>query len=107
MHIPVKREVKNGKDRYLGNVISQKDLELVFEKTENILVGMGNSLHNGQIGAQPAVFPDSSPCDYCDYKGICRHFDSIGERRYDKTSNFSSALNQLRNESIKEDGHEC
>lgn len=107
MHIPVKREVKNGKDRYLGNVISQKDLELVFEKTENMLVGMGNSLHNGQIGAQPAVFPDSSPCDYCDYKGICRHFESIGERRYDKTSNFSSALNQLRNESIKEDGHEC
>lgn len=74
MFIPVKYDEK--KCAFSGSLIGLKEMKLLSEKVENILREMGDSLHQGQIQAEP-VFSQSTTsvyndaCKYCDYKTVC------------------------------------
>ena len=61
------------KDKKLtGNCYSQKQFDLLSERVDNKIVGMGNSLHKGEFSVCPTgSTEDELPCKYCGYRSIC------------------------------------
>ncbi len=56
-----------------GAFLSLNGFRNLKKKTDEMLINMGASLHNGRIEAVPLFkSEDKSPCRYCDYKEICR-----------------------------------
>lgn len=54
-------------DKFKGSLIDFSLLQKLYDKVEDNLKNMGNSLHEGRIEAVPI----ESKCDYCDYKSVC------------------------------------
>ena len=49
-----------------------------------LFVKMGSAVYAGEIAAMPLVDGNKSACDYCDYYGVCRHEEGVGERLFQK-----------------------
>lgn len=74
LYIPV--DFKKG--TMSGSLISLKQLELLKDKADKILVDMANELHSGSIPALPASGANyKMVCDYCDYKSVCGFEENI------------------------------
>lgn len=74
MFIPVKYDKKD--NCFKGSLIGLKEMGLLSDKVSSILKQMGDSLHNGEIQAEPvySVHQTSAyydACTYCDYKSVC------------------------------------
>ena len=90
--IPAKIDARSKKLR--GNFISVMQLEKLGKKMDEIIAGMGNSLHDGIIPAKPAFGPGhSETCTYCDYKDICMKEDP--EFRYIPKMNHEESIRVL------------
>lgn len=70
------------KGRMKGTFLSLKGFKALNEKTDSILISMGESLHKGEIAALPVIGTSSYQytCTYCDFKDVCRRTDT-GARR--------------------------
>lgn len=90
--IPAKINKKSGK--LTGNLISSEELKKLNKKVDEILIKMGDCLHNGKIEVLP-VSEDS--CKNCDYKSIC-HFEDGDEMRIIKELSHEEALEELMRE---------
>ena len=42
---------------------------------------MAGGLYGGDIDAEPWVRGNTRPCDWCDFRSICRHVDGRHERQ--------------------------
>lgn len=74
LYIPV--DFKKGK--MSGSLISLKQLELLKNKADKILIEMANELHSGSIPALPVSGANyKTVCDYCDYKSVCGFEENI------------------------------
>ncbi|MCQ2479358.1 MAG: PD-(D/E)XK nuclease family protein, partial [Clostridia bacterium] len=62
--IPVKQTKDN---KFTGSLIDFSLLQSLYEKVEDNLKNMGNSLHEGKIQAVPI----ENKCEFCDYRSIC------------------------------------
>ena len=67
--IPVSRK----KNEITGSLISLEMLGRLEKKVESLLVQMAESLHSGDIAGKPHEKGQSSACDYCDYRKVCRY----------------------------------
>lgn len=68
--IPAKYDAK--KDCFKGDFISMKQFEALAEKLDGYIKEIGNSIHDGAVGACPvAGLGHGDTCDYCDYAEVC------------------------------------
>ena len=80
LYIPV--DFKKGK--MSGSLISLKQLELLKNKADEILVEMADELHSGKIPALPVSGANyKTVCDYCDYKAVCGFEETIPLNKLD------------------------
>lgn len=59
---------------------SLEELGRTARLVEEKIAGMAELLHSGEIAAEPAV-SDSSPCRFCEYRGVCGFEEGDPERR--------------------------
>ena len=55
-----------------ASLASLEELGRISEYINGLLMGMAQTLLNGDISALPAEHDDRTACDYCDYAEICR-----------------------------------
>ncbi len=64
--------------RASGNIISERDFDMLIRFVHEKTKRLGSDMHKGIIDKNPYRMNDSSkknPCEYCDFKSICR-FDT-------------------------------
>ena len=68
LFVPAKLN-KEGKPT--GNVVTRHQFDLLRKTVEELLVGMADTLANGDIAALPLQKGNTTPCTYCDYRAVC------------------------------------
>lgn len=88
--IPIKID-KNGEIG--GNVITSEQMKKLGEKMNKVIADMGNNLHEGNIDSMPVTISGGyDPCDYCNYKAVCRNKDKKEET---ELLSFNEVIKQL------------
>ena len=54
-----------------GNVVTLRQFDLLRKTVEALLVGMADTLAQGDIAALPLQKGNTLPCTYCDYRAVC------------------------------------
>ena len=78
-------------------MLSRDDFNTVFNYVELLLQNIGNKIMNGAIAPNPLSVKDKIPCDYCDYKTVCR-FDPFNSCNNGIDSNNANALELMKKE---------
>ena len=68
LFVPAKLN-KEGKPT--GNVVTLHQFDLLRKTVETLLVGMADTLAQGDIAALPLQKGNTLPCTYCDYRAVC------------------------------------
>ena len=68
LFVPAKLN-KEGKPT--GNVVTLHQFDLLRKTVEALLVGMADTLAQGDIAALPLQKGNTLPCTYCDYRAVC------------------------------------
>ncbi len=71
---------KNGV-RASKKLASLEELGNIEKHIESTVILMAKGIYEGEIEAVPLCSSANRPCDYCDYKTVCRHEDGINERQ--------------------------
>lgn len=58
-----------------------EDFTAILEHGRNIIAQLADGIHSGHITAVPYRLGTTSPCSYCDYKGVCRFDWQINDYR--------------------------
>ena len=61
----------NKEGKPTGNVVTRHQFDLLRKTVETLLVGMADTLANGDIAALPLQKGNTIPCTYCDYRAVC------------------------------------
>ncbi len=78
---------KNGAARASKKLASLQELGNIEKHIENTIVEMANAIYAGEIEALPLCTKTQKPCNYCDYKTICRHEDGVNEKQLSAPEN--------------------
>ena len=62
------------------HLASPEKLARIRDHLDELLTRMADDLYGGRIAAEPFVPGGRSPCQYCDYRSVCRHADGENER---------------------------
>lgn len=65
-----------------GSLVSMEELQQISEFVRNKMTEIGTEIIHGQIDMNPEKGEHASPCNYCDYKSICRFEPGLGGNRY-------------------------
>lgn len=68
LFVPAKLN-KEGKPT--GNVVTLHQFDLLRKTVEALLIGMADTLAQGDIAALPLQKGNTLPCTYCDYRAVC------------------------------------
>lgn len=70
------------KGRMKGTFLSMDGFFRLHKKIDEILINMGQALHDGEIAAVPVIGTSSYKytCEYCDFKDICRRTENDASR---------------------------
>ncbi len=72
---------KNGAALRAGDKIASfEKLGNIKNHIEDIIVQMAKGLYDGEIDATALCTNSNKPCDYCDYRAVCRHEDGVNEK---------------------------
>lgn len=83
VYIPIKK--KDGIYRYSSEKsVSLEEMGSIKEHIDKLVVGMVETLKEGDIAAVPTVKSKKSPCDYCDYTSVCRSDRIVTTREIEK-----------------------
>ncbi|MBQ6878087.1 MAG: PD-(D/E)XK nuclease family protein [Oscillospiraceae bacterium] len=72
IYIPVKQNKIDKSE----SVASLAEFGVIKKHIDSLLINIAGELSSGKICAVPFMKNNSSPCDYCRYKAICRRSDS-------------------------------
>lgn len=78
--IPVSRTT-TGRLRKSQKLADLAKLGRIEQKIEELVAQMAGGLYGGDIDAEPWVRGNTRPCDWCDFRSICRHVDGRHERQ--------------------------
>lgn len=65
-----------------AHVVSTEELEALSRFTRDKMIEIGRNIICGQIDMNPQKGEKSSPCNYCDYRSICRFEAGLGGNAY-------------------------
>lgn len=63
------------------HVVSETELRAISDFTRNKMIEIGTKIIHGQINMRPRK-GNSSPCNFCDYRSICRFEAGLGGNNY-------------------------
>lgn len=87
---------KAKKDNITGDIASLEELGRISKKIDNLIIKMGDSLHNGKISQNPIKLPSHRyPCEFCDYQSVCKNRIEVNPKVAESCSN-SEVLNILK-----------
>ncbi len=78
---------KNGV-RASKKLASLEQLGNIEKHIEQTVVQMAKGIYEGQIEAQPLCTNSDRPCNFCDYRAVCRHEDGVNERKISAPDNL-------------------
>ncbi len=78
--IPVSRTA-NGKLRRSKKLADLEKMGRIEQRIETLVGQMAEELYDGLIDASPLVRRNERPCDWCDYRTVCRHRAGRRERQ--------------------------
>ena len=68
------------------HLASPEKMTRIRDHLDELLTRMAQDLYGGRIAAEPFVPGGRSPCQYCDYRSVCRHANGENERIPDTES---------------------
>ncbi len=96
----------NGGSFYSADaLLSADDFSAVFNYIEQLLKDIGNKVMSGRIEPKPLKAGDKLPCEYCDYRSVCR-FDPFHDFNESIDCNNPSAL-EIMKQQLEEAEHGC
>ena len=78
--IPIGR-TSTGKLKKTKKLADLEKLGRIERHIEDLVRQMAQELYAGSVDAAPLVQRDSRPCDWCDYRTVCRHVNGRRERQ--------------------------
>lgn len=63
-------------------LVSSEELEQISKFVKNKITEIGNQIVNGNIHMNPEKGDKTGPCQYCDYRSICRFEPGVGGNQY-------------------------
>lgn len=100
MYVPIKFN-KGGKFAAKSGQVTGEQMDCVLKYVQNKVYEFGKQIIDGDIEVNPKMINGSSPCDYCEYTGICG-VDPAKNIKEIKKENQKTILNKMREEM---DGH--
>ncbi len=85
-----------------GNVVTLHQFDLLRKTVESLLVGMADSLVQGDITALPLQSGQHGPCTYCDYRAVCAR-DAEAPVRELAAKSMKQVLAEMEQEEVSED----
>ena len=84
---------KNNKELSANNshVVTGDEMLAISEFTRNKMIEFGKEIIRGQIDMKPQKGEISSPCNYCDFKSVCRFEAGLGGNAYGIGSQLGKA----------------
>lgn len=76
-------------------VLKPDDFEKVLKFTEEKIISLADSIVSGTIGIRPYRLNAKSPCEYCEYKALCRFDWRINEYRHLKSYDKNQAISSI------------
>ena len=77
--IPISR-TSTGKIKKTKKLADLEKMGRIERRIEDLVQQMAQELYAGAVDAAPLVRRDSRPCDWCDYRTVCRHVNGRRER---------------------------
>ena len=71
----------NGKLRRSKKLADLEKMGRIEQRIETLVGQMAEELYDGLIDASPLVRRNERPCDWCDYRTVCRHRAGRRERQ--------------------------
>ncbi len=73
---------KNGTVRASKKLATLEQLGNIEKHIESTVIEMAKGIYQGEIEAVPLCTNSTDrPCNFCDYKDVCRHEDGVNERK--------------------------
>ncbi len=66
----------------LDTMLSSKDFQIISEHVKGIVKQAAENIYAGNIEIKPYHFSNRSPCDYCDYRAVCRFDNTMSHQGY-------------------------
>ena len=87
--VPVSYNKDGGLSSVNTHTMTEKELIAVSRYTREKMIELGNKIIHGQIDMKPQKGDISSPCNYCDYRSVCRFEAGLGGNNYGIGSKLS------------------
>lgn len=81
-----------------SNLISQKEFDVIAEKTIDKMGEYSDTILNGKFEIKPLCSEDRLSCDYCDYNSICKFEESYFDVREEETVSNKKFIETMRGE---------
>lgn len=65
-----------------NSLVSTEELQQISDFVRNKMIDIGEEIIHGQINMNPEKGEHACPCNYCDYKSICRFEPGLGGNHY-------------------------
>lgn len=88
---------------------SPKELNIIFQKIDEIIVNMAENLHTGKIAAEPLMIKTGKKsnaingCDFCPYDSICAYEEGTTKNIHIRTDNSNMVLESFHDKEDKEE----
>lgn len=73
---------KDGDFKKTSSVASEEEFQGMIQYVRNLLRASGEEIIHGKITVAPCKVGDRTPCDYCDYGGICQFDLQLKDNQY-------------------------
>ena len=74
--------LKDGSLRKTSSVATTEQFEQIGAFVQNKMQELGNQMVEGDISIAPVKYGGHSPCEYCEYSGVCRFDTGAGKNQY-------------------------
>ncbi len=71
-----------------SSVLSTEELQVLEDFATKKMIEIGNEIVDGNVAIEPYKLDGNTPCQYCEYKGICGFDEKIPGYQYRKLQKF-------------------
>ena len=89
---------KDGRPRAGQKLATLEKLGKIEQHINALVVEMAEALYRGEIDAMPLKSGGKLPCEYCDYRCVCRHEDGRNEREAGAPKDIFEPTEEEKNE---------
>lgn len=74
---------KDGTIRKSVSILTEEEFDALLTIVKNKIISLYQNMCDGNIALRPVKYKDSTPCDYCPYRSVCRFDPTLAGERYD------------------------